>query len=215
MTPVLFGMNGRMGSGKDTVFNLIDRWARLSGLFAVRQAFADPLKWSGINALGEGRDLSPDEKVALANKIKDNGTVTVEYFEEGPSGLPIPKQIRISGRKFWQYYGTEAHRDPTLGHSFGLDFWVENILPDNWDVGLSDVDVSVITDCRFVNEAERVRQLGGYVIEIDADGRLGPRDDHPSEAPLPRELVDFTIDNNGHPDALIPQVDDIMKRFFD
>jgi hypothetical protein len=55
--------------------------------------------------------------------------------------------------------------------------------------------VLVITDVRYENEAQRILDLGGVVWAID---RVGIKSDgHASERPLPADLVDWTIYNDG------------------
>jgi len=54
----------------------------------------------------------------------------------------------------------------------------------------------VITDVRFQNEALRIKELGGYVIEIDRP-ELKYNDLHISEERLPNDLIYCTISNDG------------------
>ncbi len=202
----LIGLHGRLHSGKDTTFEFIDNYALDHDLMALRRAFADPLKISGMRALGfEG---SNEDLVITANEIKESGHVTVTWEEDNKLVANS-----ITGRKLWQLYGTEAHRADDLGASFGTDFWVDNLLPLNgaettarkplfWynfkEEPFGYADIAVVTDVRFENEAQRILDLGGEVWWIDANERLGPNEDaHASEQPLPDELVTVKIDNNG------------------
>lgn len=55
----------------------------------------------------------------------------------------------------------------------------------------------IITDVRFNNEAEYVLSKGGVIIEINADQRLGKRNDnHCSEDGIDQKYVDYVIYNN-------------------
>jgi hypothetical protein len=89
---------------------------------------------------------------------------------------------------------------------FGDTFWIDQVLPTpapgkpevdlhNLDYRFGGADVAVITDVRYPNEAERVQALGGCVIEVTRPGLNS--DGHASETPLPRELVDLVIENDG------------------
>ena len=197
--PVLIGLHGRKGSGKDTAFGYIEDWAEGRGLTAARRGFADKLKHSALLALGF--QIAEQDAIVLADSLKNLGEITTVI--PGQSVL-----YTIEGRKFLQLYGKEAHRD-----IFGDDFWVDALLPGGfvnawpadfdghttrpaWHRNFDFADICVITDCRFGNEAQRIRDLGGVVWAIDRpvveDG-----DDHVSEISLPPELVDLTIDNNG------------------
>jgi len=192
--PVLIGLHGRRGSGKDTAFAHIAEWAEGRGLTCARRGFADKLKHSAFLALGF--QIAESDALVLADDLKTMGEITTV----------IPQQsviYTISGRKFLQLFGTESHRD-----LFGDNFWVDALLPqpyrlgpggrmiDGWHQNFDNTDICVITDLRFENEAIRVRECGGVVWEIDRKAvEIG--DNHASEIRLPDEMIDLTIDNNG------------------
>ena len=56
--------------------------------------------------------------------------------------------------------------------------------------------VVVIDDCRFANEAEWVRKVGGDVVRLIRDG-ITYSGDHSSEQPLPNDLIDWEFDAGG------------------
>lgn len=201
----LIGIKGRLHSGKDTALSYI-RDAAGSRALVRREGFADRMKLSGLAALGFPLPDDIDEALALANAIKETGTITTTYIDD--YGDTVWNQI--DGRQWWQRYGTEAHRD-----IFEQEFWVNVLLPQPsndpeapcriYENSLAlrqkfpSVDVLVITDCRFPNEADRILRLGGEVWMLDAEKRLGPLPpgSHISEHPLPSHLVTCTIPNNG------------------
>jgi hypothetical protein len=188
----LIGLNGRLHSGKDTIFELIeaDAIADDKDVTVARLGFADKLKMSAALALGY-RPNSVGEAVAICNSLKEGGTITIDD-QIGP--------IIITGREYLQWYGTESHRNV-----FGEDFWVDALLPTNYmDLEGIHSDIEVVTDVRFANEAERILELGGEIWWINAEKRLGPlpANAHPSEQPLPRELITWELDNNGTLSAL-------------
>jgi hypothetical protein len=218
----LIGLHGRLHSGKDTAFEALR--ALTSGV--ERQAFADPVKLCGMAALGiqVGRDGTREQVLQAADYIKNTGRITVTYDDPRfpAKGFQV---LNLSGRQFWQWLGTEGHRDSNLGSSFGEDFWVDNLLPfgeDNtygptpsaklatptWYKNFpKGTKVAVVTDVRFVNEAERVLAHGGEIWWIDAEERLGSNsDDHPSEQKLPEHLITKTLNNNGSVEAFILDV---------
>ena len=188
--PFLLGLCGGRGVGKDTAFGFIQQWAEGRGLTACRRSFADKLKHSAALALGF-RVEEPDA-VVLMDELKNLGEITTV----------IPDQsilYTIDGRKFLQLYGTEAHREV-----FGQNFWVDALLPvlydDNgshddsgWHAEFAFADICVTADVRFVNEAERIHELGGQIWEILRD--TGTSDDHVSEAGLPDDQIDLKIPN--------------------
>lgn len=196
---ILIGMKGRLRSGKDSAFEILNE-SLVSTV--TRASFADKMKLSGVRALGFKPDPeSVNDAVNLANQIKEEGYITTRTGE----GI----SHTITGRQFWQFYGTEAHREV-----FGDNFWVDALLPRPSEHPVRDVrqtdnavalrdaypdtDILIVTDVRFPSEAKRVLALGGEVWQIDAEKRLGPltTNAHVSEQPLPPELVTRTIDNN-------------------
>lgn len=222
----LIGLNAGLRRGKDTTFEIIFDHASAVGKLAIRRAFADPLKVSGIRAFDLGSE-SHDEDVALADKIKETGRIVLTWLEDDRLVAHV-----IDGRQLWQHYGTKAHRSEDLGSSFGPFFWLDNLLPKGhqelydynndlvrrplwWQSFREDwagfADIAVITDVRFANEAQRIREFGGEIWLIDANERLGPStDDHDSEQPIPEHLITKTIDNNGTLEELKANVIDAL-----
>lgn len=185
----------RPGAGKDTVAAML-REELDPGYVVKRQGFADALKLSAALALGhvptgEGDDAVQDA-VAWCDRLKDAGTVAAFLDEHG-----FTPDVEVSGRRFLQLYGTEAHRDV-----FGGNFWVDAVLP----VGPAaktrhpGVDVLLVPDVRFVNEAERVYQYGGEVWHVFAPGEAD--DDHSAETGLPPEVIHRHVLNVGTLDEL-------------
>lgn len=219
----LIGLTGEYGWGKDAVFEIMDTETQRTGHLALRRAFADPLKISGLRSMGLGNADEYDhaDYIALANSIKTTGRVSVSWVDHKGA----MRSATITGREFWQLYGTEAHRAEDLGFSFKPNFWVDNLLPvgdspnglasasgrvehplwwysfrESW-AGFADY--AVIPDVRFPNEADRIHELGGEVWLVDAEERVGSNGDaHSSEAGLPSEMIDRVIDNNGTFDQL-------------
>lgn len=165
---MILGFHGKMGAGKSECAR---RLALYSSLPVIEVSFAAKLKESAAAVLGctvselEIWKNLPDVRVQVRD-VDRGETVTDQ-----------------SARSFLQRYGTEGHRDV-----FGQDFWLDAALP----ITLSDYGdaLYVVTDVRFANEAQRVRDLGGIVVKVL--GPIGDTGTHASE----RELDgDFTVDN--------------------
>jgi hypothetical protein len=138
------------------------------------------------------------ELVDLMDTFKEHGSLAVKF--DGDIDL------EVSGREFLQRFGTEAGRE-----TFWDSFWIDLVLPENQQdlhVQYDGYDVVVVTDVRFPNEAERIKQLGGEVWEIIRPGLSAGA--HASEHPLPRDLVDVTIVNNGTILDLQDEVDRVL-----
>lgn len=186
---LLIGLHGKKGCGKNTAADVIIEWGRARGLNVRARAFADLVKYSSVRALGIEVETVNDG-VVIADSLKWNGDISI--------AIPGQSILRsISGREYLQFFGTEAHRDV-----FGKDFWVDQLLPltetwqHRWMEGEGDwPDITVITDLRFANEADRIKQLGGDIWMIDRPGL--DEDGHSSEQPLPGSLVDLVIRNDG------------------
>jgi hypothetical protein len=88
-------------------------------------------------------------------------------------------------RRLLQRLGTEAGRD-----ILGENIWVDTAFSRAAGGRL------VVTDVRFPNEAQGIRDRGGLVIRIERPG-VGPRNDHPSETSLIGYAFDHVIDNSG------------------
>lgn len=205
----LIGTNGFKESGKDTTFDCIRSVAAERHEHAVRRAFADNLKIAAAKALGY--DAEDADLIAIMNVIKnEGGQVTSQYKVLASWDGSGTERLTITGRKYLQLFG-QKHREV-----FGDSFWVDQILPNpddekyeyaaTADAGhewlmteleekFDRADYGVVTDVRYPNEAERVLNLGGVVLEIVRPGTES--DGHASERPLPREYVTHTIVNDG------------------
>jgi hypothetical protein len=218
----LLGLHGPMHCGKDTAFEFIREDAERRGLVAARQGFADRLKLSGMRLIYPEIRLNEEWLLPLADMLKERGTVSFVYPDpvdpDGPQHV-----VEIDGRTFWERMGTESHRAPEL---FGGDCWVDLILPKAtysgyedandpfWDrVWGSDTDLAVITDVRFVNEAERIQALGGEVWYIDRPDGDGHDDGHISRKKLPDYLIRRTIPNDGTLDDYKVQLAEALDNY--
>jgi hypothetical protein len=186
----LIGLHGKKQSGKDSSFRLLNQ--RLD-MPVARDAFADRLKLSAI------RNFLPDttleEAYEICEGLKTCGGVTLTV-EHGPYDI---QELYVSGREFLQHYGTGPHRQV-----FADDFWVSAVLPDLNDpinFGRSDEkpwSLLIVTDVRFPNEAQAIRDAGGVVWQIiRPELEDGATDTHASEVPLDPEYIDTVIVNDG------------------
>lgn len=194
----LVAFTGRAGSGKDTAAAAFAAWLRDEhNIRAERRGFADKMKIAGMRAVF-GDSLTDEECIEAANDLKKKGSGVAMNFVTFQGG----KTIHVDGRTFWQFLGTEALRG-----TYGKDFHVDALLPygtatnqAHREQNFACCDVALITDLRFVNEAQRVLDIGGEVWEVVrpnavtglADGQEG----HASEQGLPREMIKLTIKND-------------------
>lgn len=208
----LIGFNGFAKSGKDTAADFAQAWVFRNDYTSSRHGFADKLKESAAHSLGVD-----EREIAWCNEIKADGVNIRISADYGANGW----NRELSGREYLQFYGTEGHRDV-----FGSDFWVDALLPADvfggdslWRKSFADREGHIpkfcfITDVRFDNEAERIRELGGEIWRIERDGSgagSAGKEGHASEEPLPGELINLVIDNNGSLEDLRDAVENAMR----
>lgn len=166
--PPLIAFAGAAGSGKTTCSEYL---VQHHGFERVK--FAGPLK------------------AMIRSYLDFVGTdpATIERMVEGD--LKETDMGVLSGRSSrfaQQTLGTEWGRD-IMDTNFWVNAWAERVEM------LRGSGVAVVTDdCRFDNEAEMIRQMGGTIIGLEGRGiQVG---DHPSERPI---TPDFTLQNTGTP----------------
>lgn len=91
-------------------------------------------------------------------------------------------------RLILQGHGTEYRRK-----LFGDDYWINRL---EADLVSRPAGICVITDVRFPNEAQFVKDRGGIVVRIQRGETLQP-DTHPSEIALDDWDFDFVLFNTG------------------
>jgi len=69
----------------------------------------------------------------------------------------------------------------------------------------------VVTDVRFDNEAQMIRELGGHIVNITRE-QARPVENHTSEAGITDRLIDYHVDNSGLIGELYHQLDTMMLR---
>lgn len=121
--------------------------------------------------------------------------MTDAMIEGGEKELPVSWLSGRSPRYFMQRLGTDFGRD-----LIGPDLWVGLFQKAANDVLAAGGRV-VVDDCRFDNEADTVRAMGGVVLKLEGRGGIGAS--HVSERIT--ERVDATVPNDG-------SIDDLRRR---
>lgn len=108
---------------------------------------------------------------------------------------------------------TPRHAMQTLGTEWGRkcigeDFWI-NLWRDSADRIVKQGGRVVVDDCRFPNEAQAIRRLGGDIFKIE--GRGGIAGEHASERGCGDQ--DLVIENDNTPDVLFGRVEEALKRY--
>lgn len=174
---MLIGITGKKRSGKDTIAEYLIK----------EHGFVDYKFASPIKNLCKDIFLWDDEWV--------NGA----YKET------VDSRWGISPREAQQVVGTELFREhlpKTLkgfADTIGAGVWCARF--QYWYESLpNDVNV-IVSDMRFLNEAEIIKNIGGTLWRVERDG-LVSNDTHPSEMEMESIQVDFKILNNHTLEAL-------------
>lgn len=134
-----------------------------------------------------------------------------EILGMNPEQLEAAKEEPIA----WLDGATPRHMLQTLGTEWGRQL----VHPELWvrvcmraaDHARQNGYAVVLSDVRFPNEAEALRERGGHVIEIERPDLPAPTDGHASETPLPRDLIDYTVVNDGDRAQLYSRLVDTLK----
>ena len=145
---MIIGITGFIGSGKDTVADYLVNFHGFR-----RESFASSLKDAVSAVFGWDRTLL-EGRTQESREWREQKD---EWWSERLGGTITPRYIL-------QVWGTEVLRD-----RFHQDIWiasVENKIRQT-------KDNVVITDCRFPNEMQALRNAGGKVIRV----KRGPEPD--------------------------------------
>lgn len=171
---MIIALSGYARSGKDEVAKFI---CELDPTFQIRK-FSGKLKEMASMLTSIPVSMFEDQRFKMAPLGR-------EWWSTNEEGT-VPMTVR----DLLQRLGTDAIRDGLHPNA-----WVNALMSEyrwqNW----------VITDCRFPNEAQAVKDNGGVVVRIDRPG-VGPINGHPSETALDDWDFDYKIMNGSDLTAL-------------
>lgn len=233
---MIIGINGKIGSGKDTVGSIIQYLtAEDTGQFCLGRIE------SGKSI--EGHHNSTFEIKKFAGKLKTMASlltgIPVEKFEDqefkktylseewnSPYNIPfsgpdfVEHDGRMTVRELLQKLGTDAMRD-----NLHENVWVNALFADYKGIitepakfggtAIGEYPNWVITDMRFPNEMDAVYKREGFTIRVVRDyalrgGPEDPKNQHPSETALDDSHFDYEIINDGTIEDLIEKVREIL-----
>ena len=215
---MIIGINGYAGSGKDTVGTIIqylqaDTDLPLKGVlkktahhewWLEERSGWEIKKWAGklkdIASLLTGIPVKDFEDQEFKTSLlgPEWGTVTLNPL----NAIPVFENVKFNSlmtvREFLQKLGTDAVRD-----KLHTNAWVNALMAD-YKPGPFYPDVAIeehaklpnwiITDTRFPNEAQAIKDKGGIIIRVDRPG-VKPINNHPSEVGLDDWKFDYKIAN--------------------
>lgn len=208
----IIAVAGSIGSGKDTVAEHLVTFHGFK-----RLSFASSLKDAVSSIFGWPREL-------LEGSTKHSREWREQVDTWWADRLNIPD---LTPRWVLQYWGTDV-----LRQYFHDEIWVASV--EN-KLRTSQDDV-VITDCRFKNEIDSIKRMGGTTIRVSRGPRpswydiaeqynngaefgelllaeLNDAGIHASEYSSVGLLYDHYVDNNGTLKHLYQQVDRILKYY--
>lgn len=135
------------------------------------------------------------EKLAFASGVKQvtallAGEPERLFHDDSEKELYSPS-LGMTRRRAMQNVGNG------LREAVGPNVWIRPLMA-RWET--CGRIPTVVSDVRYPNEAEAIRAAGGIVIRIDrpnAPGLVGDASSHVSEAPLPANLIDLVVVNDG------------------
>lgn len=188
---MIIGINGYIGSGKDTVGMIIQAltsngaWAdkpkeyieayegrpNLKGGFEIKK-FAGKLKQIASLMTGIPVEKFEDQEFKKTELSKE--WWTKDWNQELPITREfgkIQKDVPMTVRDFLQKLGTEAIRNGLHENAWVNALFADYEIPISWD--RSDIKKEypnwIITDVRFPNEAKAIKEKGGILIRVVRD----------------------------------------------
>lgn len=185
MNKDLIGISGKAGVGKNLVASFLQE---IDQSFE-QKAFAAKLK--RICSILTGEPIQNFEDQEFKKEIMPE-----EWWYR--NGYPDDKPTY---RQFLQEVGTDALRD--VIHP---NIWVNALFADWKGPKMSEYHPSkwIITDVRFPNEYQAIKDRGGIVIRVERPGI--ELMDHYSETALDNQHFDYVIYNDGSVPDLFSQV---------
>lgn len=180
----IIGITGRKFSGKDTLGDFFVKSYNYKQI-----AYADALKIA-VKAI-----FDFDDEQLYGNKKEE----VDDFWKKSP-------------RQVLQFVGTDLFRNHTheLMPNVGKDIWVEVVKRKILNGIKKDPNACfIITDARFHNEVNAIKELGGTIIKLHRN--TGYEDNHESEALIDTLPFDYEFENNGTKGDLYEKV---MQKLF-
>jgi hypothetical protein len=215
---MIIGVGGKMGSGKNTVCEIIQGLcATNNGPAFEQKAFAGKLKETASLLTGIPVEKFEDQEFKKTSLGSEWNRLLYATLDDENPLLSV-----MSVRELLQKLGTEAMRD-----GLHVNVWINALFADykptdsNWNDSLLKHKPEnmlypnwIITDMRFPNEMEAVVEKGGLTIKVTrpVEKRKTTARLHPSETALDDAKFDYEIINDGTIEDLVEKVREILTK---
>jgi hypothetical protein len=178
---ILIGLVGKANSGKDTLANFL-----VSKFNFKKLSFASSLK-DAISVI-----FNWDRTLLEGDSLESR-----EWRET------IDTYWNLTPRQVLQKVGTNLFRN-----HFDKDIWIKSLI--NKIKSFPSDSKLIITDCRFINEIQSVKDLGGFILRVNRENNSLTLH-HESENDIEDIFIDFEIENDGEISDLYDKVDLTLK----
>lgn len=162
----VLGFSAKAGGGKDTAYELVKGSLEQQGYRVTKLAFADKLKEALGIILGFDVERLKSDYDYKQGTALDDGTPD-----------PACEMLGMNRRVIMQLFGTEAARQ-----GLHQDIWIIALKLAIQNGEYDDYDVGVLTDCRFENELQFVRDMDGCLVQIIRSGDASTLIEHVDHA---------------------------------
>ena len=181
----VIGISGKMRSGKDYVGSVLREKLQQESCLVL--SFADQLKFDCL--LDEMNSTQKGN-----HNIYEISNIFQKYFEHKPSEI----------RKKIQDYGMDKRQNVCE------DYWIKNLYLHMLLHSFRGISLFIITDVRFENEYNFIKEIGGKIIKVVAPKRCkeftanlpDSQINHESESFIETMKYDIIIDNDDNPNLL-------------
>jgi len=225
---MIIGINGKIGSGKDTVGSIIQYLTSECGDIN-NKSYRD---YELFLTMGGNSNW---EIKKFAGKLKEIASlltgIPIEKFEDQEfKKTMLGPEWNMTVRDFLQILGTEGLRnglhENVWVNALMCDYYVtpnkttNEVFQEHFLTGSSSIHYElpnwIITDMRFPNELNAVKAKYGITIHVTRGyilkgGLEDPKNSHSSETALDGHIFDYYIVNDGTIEELIKKVRQILK----
>lgn len=226
---MIIGLSGLAGSGKDTVANILAKkysFVRIALADVIKRYCMELYDFSYDQLWGESklRNL-PDKRYPRLNHMF-GGDGTCECCGESDGQCYLTPRYAL--QKFGGEGGRGAYEDVWVNYTMRTaNTLLKNQTIYKPEIGIeraqlywetTTIDIIpfvkgiVISDCRYYNELNAIKERNGKIVRIvrDGAGLKGAASNHSSESEqleIPNSMFDYIIYNNNSFESLLSEID--------